>query len=170
LQRQIGAELAFGLEVLSSENQVMARYDNIERIWDIVETVGVGMLTTRFASGLRSRPVEPRLDRHAGVIRIVTDVRGLKDNEVEHASDVGFTVVSAADKAYLSFTGRAVVVRDRRLAAEIWHESDDVWRPGGADDPNVRVIVLTPSHAELWDGPASSAVAAFEIAKTKLTG
>ena len=34
---------------------------DIERIWDIVEKTGVGMLTTRFAGGLRSRPVEPRL-------------------------------------------------------------------------------------------------------------
>jgi hypothetical protein len=45
-----------------------------------------------------------------------------------------------------------------------------VWWPGGPDDPNVRVIVLTPSLAELWDGPSSSMVAAFEMAKAKLTG
>jgi hypothetical protein len=34
----------------------------------------------------------------------------------------------------------------------------------------VRVIVLTPSQAELWDGPASSAFTAFEMVKAKVTG
>jgi general stress protein 26 len=143
---------------------------DIERAWDIVETVGVGMLTTRFAGGLRSRPVEPRLDREHGVIRVVTDVRGLKDDEIEREPDIGLVVISAADKAYLSITGRATVGRDPAMAKKIWHKTDDLWWPDGPDDPNVRVIVIAPSRAELWDGPSSSMVAAFEIAKAKMTG
>jgi general stress protein 26 len=144
--------------------------NDIDRVWDIVEKVGVGMLTTRFAGGLRARPVEPRLDRAEGLIRIVTDVRGLKDDEIERMPDVGLVVISASDKAYLSITARAVVTRDRATAKKIWHKTDDMWWPGGPDDPNVRVIVLTPSLAELWDGPSSSIVAVFEMAKAKLTG
>ncbi len=31
-----------------------------DRVWDIIEKVGVCMLTTRFAGGLRARPVEAR--------------------------------------------------------------------------------------------------------------
>ena len=31
----------------------------------------------------------------------------------------------------------------------------------GPDDPNVCVLRVTPLTAELWDGPASKAVAAF---------
>jgi general stress protein 26 len=148
----------------------MAEQGDINRVWDIVEKAGVGMLTTRFSGGLRARPVEPRLDRQAGLIRIVTDVRGFKDDEIERSPDVGLVVISADDQAYLSITGRAVVTRDAGLARTIWHKSDDVWWPGGPDDPNVRVIVLTPSLAELWDGPASAMVAAFEMAKAKVTG
>jgi general stress protein 26 len=147
----------------------MSKQNDIARVWDIVEKAGVGMLTTRFSGGLRSRPVEPRLDRENGLIRIVTDVRGLKDDEIESSPDVGFVVIGAADKAYLSISGRAVVTRDAAAAKAIWHKTDDLWW-SGPDDPNVRVIVLTPSLAELWDGPSSSVVAAFEIAKAKVTG
>ena len=147
----------------------MATQDDIGRVWDIVEKVGVGMLTTRFGGGLRSRPVEPRLDRESGLIRIVTDVRGLKDDEIEQFPDVGLVVISPADKAYLSITGHAVVTRDPAAAKAIWHNGDDLWW-SGPDDPNVRVIVMTPSLAELWDGPSSSMVAAYEIAKAKVTG
>jgi len=147
----------------------MAEPGDIERIWDIVETVGVGMLTTRFAGGLRSRPVEPRLDREAGAIRIVTDVRGLKDDEIERSPDIGLVVVCAPEKAYLSITGTATVTHDPAMARKIWHKTDELWW-SGPDDPNIRVLVVTPSLAELWDGPSSSVVAAFEIVKAKVMG
>ena len=79
----------------------------IDRVWDIVEKAGVGMLTTRFGGGLRARPLEPRPDREAGMIRFVTDVRGRKDDEIEAQPDVCFIVIEPKDKAYLSITGRA---------------------------------------------------------------
>jgi general stress protein 26 len=142
---------------------------DIDRVWDIVEKIGVGMLTTQFAGGLRSRPVEPRLDRKARLIRVVTDVRGLKDDEIERTPDVGLVVISATDKAYLSMSGQAEVTSDRAMAKKIWHKTDDLWW-NGPDDPNVRIITIAPSFAELWDGPSSSVSATYEIAKAKVTG
>jgi general stress protein 26 len=97
-------------------------------------------------------------------------VRGLKDDEIKSEPEVNLAVIDAGDKAYLSIAGHAVVTRDPALAAQIWHRSDDVWWPGGPDDPNVRVIVLTPLLAELWDGPSSPMVAAYEMAKARITG
>jgi hypothetical protein len=40
----------------------------------------------------------------------------------------------------------------------------------GPDDPNVCVLLVRPLTAELWDGPASKAVAVFELVKARLTG
>src|ERR1700748_2443268 len=92
--------------------EIMTNQPDIQRMWDIVDEVGVGMLTTHFTGGLRARPIEPRLDRKQGVIRFITDARGLKDDEIESAPDVGLVVISVADKAYLSISGRAEVMRD----------------------------------------------------------
>ena len=142
----------------------------IDRVWDIIEKVGVCMLTTRFDGGLRARPVEARPDREAGRIFFVTDVRGAKDDEIEAHPDVCLTFIDPKDKAYLSITGRASVLRDPKKAAEVWRKTDDVWWPGGPDDQNVRVIRIEPSRAELWDGPKWKAIAMFEFAKAKLTG
>ena len=41
----------------------MSNKDNIVRVWDIIEKVGVCMLTTQFVGGLRARPLEARPDR-----------------------------------------------------------------------------------------------------------
>jgi len=147
----------------------MTTQDHIDRVWDIIERVGVCMLTTRFAEGLRARPLEARPDRAAGLVRFVTDLRSGKEHEIESARDVGLVFVDAAAKAYLSITAQAEVRRDHAEVAEIWKTTDGVWW-SGPDDPNVCVLVVRPVTAELWDGPASKAVAAFEFAKARLTG
>src|SRR4051812_26418334 len=53
--------------------------DNLDRVWNIIEKVGVAMLTTQFSGGLRARPLEARPERDAGLIWFVTDVRSGKD-------------------------------------------------------------------------------------------
>jgi len=143
---------------------------NRDRVWDILESSSVGMLTTCFEGGLRARPLDARPDRSAGVIFFVIDVRGLKDNEVKARSEVCFTVIDAEQRAYLSITGHATTLYDEALLRKVWKRSDDVWWPGGPQDENVRVLRLEPRTADLWDGPASSAVAAFEMSKARLTG
>ena len=140
-----------------------------DRVWEIIETVGIAMLTTSFPGGLRARPVEARPERDAGLIWFVTDLRSGKEHEIEAEHDVGLVFIDAKAKAYLSITARAEVRRDHAKAAEIWKRSDNMWWKG-PDDPNVCVLRVRPLTAELWDGPASAAVAAFEFVKARITG
>ena len=143
--------------------------DSHSRVWEIIAKVGICMLTTRFAGGLRARPLEMRPDCAAAVIYFLTDARAGKDDEIEAAHEVGLVLIDHADKAYLSITARAEVLNDPAKAGEIWKSTDGVWWTG-PDDPNLRVLRVTPSRAELWDGPASKAVAVVEFARARLTG
>ena len=148
----------------------MTKQNHIARAWDIIEKAPIGMLTTQFDGGLRSRPLEARADRDAGLIWFVTDVRGAKDDEIMADQDIGLVFINEDSRAYLSITGRASVTRDAAKAKEIWKKTDDIWLQGGPDDPNVRVLRVEPVTAELWDGPSSATGAAFEFAKARLTG
>jgi general stress protein 26 len=148
----------------------MSKNDNTDRVWDIVEKVGVCMLTTRFVDGLRARPVEARPDREAGLIFFVTDIHSAKEHEVEATPDVGLVFIDSNDKAYLSITGRACVMRDADKTKAAWRKTDEVWWPGGPNSPDVCLLQIEPFTAELWDGPASAVVTAFEFAKARLTG
>jgi len=142
--------------------------DPLARVWDIIDRVSVGMLTTRFAGGLRARPLEARPDREAGLIWFVIDVRGAKDDEIDAAPDVGLAFVDSS--VWLSISGCASIVRDVSKAAEIWKDTDNAWLPSGPDDPNMRLLRVEPSIAELWDGPSSTVATAWEFAKARLTG
>ena len=147
----------------------MAEQGHLNRVWDIIERVGIGMLTTSSESVLRARPLEARPDRNAGIIWFVTDLRSGKEREIEAEHDVGLVFIDTKANAYLSITARAAVRRDHAKAAEIWKSTDNMWW-NGPDDPNVCVLCVQPLTAELWDGPASKAVAAFQFAKAMLTG
>jgi general stress protein 26 len=148
----------------------MTRQENIERVWEIIEKVGVCMLTTQFAGGLRARPLEARPDRDAGLIFFVTDIHSAKEDEIEAAPEVGLVFIDPNDKAYLSITARARVVRDAEMTRKFWRNTDAVWWPGGPQDPDVCLLRIEPFTAELWDGPSRAAVTFFEFAKAKLTG
>jgi general stress protein 26 len=148
----------------------MSKKDNIDRVWDIIEKVGVCMLTTKFADGLRARPLEARPDRDAGLLYFVTDIHSAKEDEIEATPDVGLVFIDPGDKAYLSITGSACVVHDADKTKAAWRKSDEVWWPGGPKDSNVCLLQIEPFTAELWDGPASAVVTAFEFAKARLTG
>jgi general stress protein 26 len=147
----------------------MTKQDPLARVWDIIERVGVCMLTTRTAAGLRARPLQPRPDRANGLIWFVTDLHSGKEHEIERDCEVGLVFIDPNAKAYLSLTAGADVLRDHAKAAEIWKSTDNFWW-NGPDDANVCVLRVTPLTAELWDGPASKAVAIFEFAKARLTG
>jgi len=56
---------------------------HIDRDWEVIKNASICMMVTRFAGGLRARPLEARPDRAAEVIWFLTDVRGLKDAEIE---------------------------------------------------------------------------------------
>ncbi len=148
----------------------MSKTDPIDRVWDIIDKVGVCMLTTQFAGGLRARPLEARPDRDAGLIFFVTDIHSAKEDEIGAAPDVGVVFIDMDDKAYLSITGRASVVRDADRTRAAWRNTDKVWWPGGPTDPDVCLLRIEPVTAELWDGPASAVMTAFEFAKARLTG
>jgi general stress protein 26 len=142
---------------------------HLKRVWDIVERLGVAMLTTNSGDGFRARPVELRPDRAVGLIWIVTNLHSAKQHEIEAEHDVGLVCVDASDNVYLSITARADVLADHAKTAEVWRFTDRMWWKG-PNDPQVSLLRVTPKTAELWDGPASGAVAAFEFIKSQLTG
>ena len=109
----------------------MTEQDPLWRVWDLIEKVGVCMLTTQFTGGLRARPIEARVDRDAGHIVFVTDMHSAKHDEIDTAPNVGLVFIDPKDKAYLSITGRARVIRDVAKTEMVWRKTDEVWWPGG---------------------------------------
>jgi general stress protein 26 len=111
----------------------MSEQTSVHRIWDIIENVGVCMLTTQCAGRLRSRPIEVRPDRERHLIFAVTNAHSAKLDEIESTPDIGLVFIDAKANAYLSVTARACVTRDIAKMKEIWRTT----RRGGPTDPPI---------------------------------
>jgi general stress protein 26 len=149
-----------------------SKQNQIERVWELVEKIGVCMLTTQAADRLHARPVEARADvtdKAAGLIYVVTDVRSHKADEIAARPAVVLTFVDQSENAYLSITGRAKILHDAAKTRELWRKTDELWW-SGYDDPNVCLLQVEAMTAELWDGPASNAVFVWEFLKAKVSG
>jgi general stress protein 26 len=147
----------------------MAGNESLDRVWTLIERVGVCMLTSRGARGLRARPLEARPDRSSRLIWFVTDLRSIKEHEIGADNEIGLVFVDKTENAYLSISASAEAMRDREVAASIWRLTDNMWWDG-PDDPNAGLLRVTPRTAELWDGPSSKAVAVFEFLKSQIIG
>jgi general stress protein 26 len=113
--------------------------------------------------------VEARPDRASNRLLFMTD--DPKREEMERWPEVCLTFIDTAQKAYLSVSGTAQIVDDDvYLRAATWRKNDVVWWPEGPNDPDACVLVVELAIAELWDGPSSNAVAAYEFAKARATG
>jgi general stress protein 26 len=107
----------------------MTENDDFQRVWEIVERVGVSMLTTQ-PRGLRARPLQARPDRPSGLIWFVTDSRSSKEHEIHSDHEIGLVFIDSTENAYLSVTTYANVLRDHAIGASIWRATDNV--VGGA--------------------------------------
>jgi len=71
----------------------MSKQSSVDRIWDIIENVGVCMLATQRAGRLRARRMEPRPDRKHRLIFAVADSHSAKLDEIEATSDIGLIFI-----------------------------------------------------------------------------
>lgn len=122
--------------------------------WELMTKIGFAMLVTRDGEKLRARPMNARPDRDANVIFMLTDARHHKDEEIARDPNVNLSFADASAQKYVSVTGKAVVSNDRAKIKELFNVSAKAWWDS-AEDPNVRVLKITPDDAEYWDSPGT---------------
>ena len=140
------------------------------RVYDLVEKIGTCMLTSKAGDGLRARPMHALVDREAGTISFLTDARAHKDDEVAAEPQVCLAFAQTGSNDYVSVSGVAAVTDDRTAVKAHWNEMAKTWFPDGPEDPNIRILTVTPHAAELWNGTGNPLAVAFEVAKARMKG
>lgn len=140
------------------------------RVLDLVEDIGICMLTSKAGQTLRARPMQAIVDRTNGQIAFLTDARAHKDEEIAADPNVCLAFAKPGSNDYVSISGVAEVTADRSAIDANWTDMAKTWFPEGKDDPNIRILTVTPQAAELWDGTSNPLVFAFEVVKARIQG
>ncbi|WP_315758645.1 MULTISPECIES: pyridoxamine 5'-phosphate oxidase family protein [unclassified Bradyrhizobium] len=124
------------------------------RVWDLMKRIGFAMLVTRDGDRLRARPMSAYLARDENMIYFLTDARHHKDEEVARSPQVNLSFADVGSQKYVSLTGTAAISNDRGKIRELFSTPAKAWWDS-AEDPNIRLLKITPDDAEFWDSPGT---------------
>ncbi|MGJ5065430.1 pyridoxamine 5'-phosphate oxidase family protein [Bradyrhizobium oligotrophicum] len=139
-----------------------------DRVWDLMKKIGFAMLVTRDGDRLRARPMSAYLARDENMVYFLTDARRHKDEEIARSPQINLSFADAGAQKYVSLTGTAAVSNDRGKIRELFSTPAKAWWDS-AEDPNIRLLKITPDDAEFWDSPGT-VVSYVKMAAAAVTG
>ncbi|MBV9516645.1 MAG: pyridoxamine 5'-phosphate oxidase family protein [Hyphomicrobiales bacterium] len=139
-----------------------------KQAWELMEKIGICMLATNDGDAIRSRPMTPNLRRAAGRIEFLTDARRHPDPEIERGSAICLAFSDPGAQRFVSVSGRAQMSADRAEITALWSTPAKAWWDS-SDDPNIRVLIVTPHEAEFWEG-SGKLIRYVKMAAAAITG
>ena len=132
----------------------MSDKDGLARLKELIDGIRVGLLTTVNLDGtLHTRPIETLRCDGDGTLWFFTDPQSPKANELSHDLRVSLGYAEPSKNIYVAVAGRARILRDRALAADLWSFAQRAWYPQRLDDERLSVLRVTPERAEYWETP-----------------
>jgi general stress protein 26 len=142
-----------------------------EKLYDLIKDVKICMMTTVEPDGsLHSRPMYCMEADAAGDLWFFTKLQTPKVTEISKDGQVNLGYANPSKQDYVSVSGRAEIVRDRKKIDEKWSEPLKAWFPDGKDDPQIALLRVHPEKGEYWDSPSSTLIHLYGYAKAALTG
>lgn len=128
-----------------------------QRLKELIADFDAAMLITHSPDGaLRARPMAVADVDPNGDMWFATDRHSGKIDDI--GADAHVNVSMQKGGKFVSLSGRASQVEDRRKVQEIWRETMKVWFPGGKDDPNLVLLRVDASEGEFWDNSGLNAI------------
>ncbi len=147
------------------------RQDDLEKLGEMIRDIRVAMFTTLHEDGtLRSRPMAMQNDAFDGELWFFTGAHSPKMEEILRDSHVNVSFTDTDDNRFVSLSGRAELVRDRKKMEQLWNPWLKAWFPMGIDDPELSLVRVKVEGAEYWDAPSRGMVHLVGLAKAVMTG
>ncbi len=141
---------------------------DVDRAWDLMESMRFCMLSTWNGRELRSRPMGAFVRHDEDAIYFFTDARAHKDDEIRQYPQVNVAFADPGGQKYVAVSGTAQVSADRGKIRELWSIPARFWWDS-PDDPSIRLIKVTPHGAEYWDAPGN-VLSSLKVTFGLLTG
>jgi general stress protein 26 len=153
-----------------SENATTQREDGLESLRRHVNGIRFAMLTTLSEDGrLRSRPMTTQEIAEDGVIWFFAADDSEVVLEVQREASVNLAYAKPESGLYVSVSGRAELVKDDAKIRELWNLVVAAYFSKGQDDPNLALLRITATDAEVWASP-NKVTRLFNTLKAVVTG
>lgn len=141
----------------------------IEKLKSLIEKIRFCMMTTLNSAGeLHSRPMSFLEWSNDGTLLFFTSTASSALREAKIKPTVNLNFCEPSKNIYVSVLGETQILDDQKLKDRLFSPIMQNWFPAGPQDPNLRLLSITPIQAEYWDGLSGLALL-LSLAKSRLT-
>jgi general stress protein 26 len=122
------------------------------RAWELIDKIQFALFTTWNGDRQDQWPLTAMADRDAGRIEFLV---GQASGRYDHLAQFPAVTLGFADTGgakYVVVNGHAALSNDRARIKALWSPFAKAWWDS-ADDPDIRLLTITPERAEVWDSP-----------------
>jgi general stress protein 26 len=154
----------------TNHNAIEQRNEGFESLKRHINGIRFAMLTTLSDDGsLRSRPMTTQEIGDDGEIWFFTSDDSEVALEAQREPAVNLAYAKPDSGLYVSVSGNAELIKDAAKTKELWNPMVAAYFPKGQDDPNLALLKITATDAEVWDSP-NSVAKLFNSLKAVVTG
>jgi general stress protein 26 len=147
----------------------VSRTESIDKLRDLIKGIKVAMLTTAEDDGtLRSRPMVTQETEFNGDLWFFTIAPSPKVEDIQQHRQVNVSYMSR--DTYVSVSGAAQLIRDRKKIDVLWNPAYQAWFPKGKDDPELALLKVAVNQAEYWESPSGTVIKLAGFVKALATG
>jgi general stress protein 26 len=140
----------------------------VDRVWELMEKIDFCMFVTWDGEHQQSRPLSSRVKRDEHAIYFLVSEKSSKNWQLETYPAVNLSYADTGAMKFISLAGSAEISNDRAKIKELWSKFDKAWWDD-ENDPDIRLLTVSPETAELWDSP-NKAVAFTAMLASAVTG
>jgi general stress protein 26 len=150
----------------------MTGNNDLSKLRQMVKDIDFCMLTTLDEKGNpHSRPMSTNKEiEFDGDLWFFTYGNSHKVHEIDRLAKVNVSFADPDKQRWISMTGTADIVRDKRKMQQLWKPHLKAWFPNGLDEPDIALLKVNVESAEYWNNPSSTISQAISFASSIITG
>lgn len=155
---------------VSERKQRIMDSENLNKLIEIARQIRICMLTTLQSDGLlKSRPMYLTEINEDGILWFFNNEDGCSANEIKMNPMVNISFADLKEQKYLSISGHAEILHDRKMMEKMMGNVVKSWFPKGLDDESLSLLKIDILKAEYWESDSSRLSLLFNLAKDKIS-
>lgn len=145
--------------------------DHIPHLKEMIRDVEIAMLTTVAKDGtLHGRPMATNEIDADGSLWFFARRSAATAMESVSACRASVTYCDPTRNMYVTVSGSARLLNDRKKMSELWDPRLAAWFPKGIEDPEMRLLHVSMERAEYWDFPSGALAVLASFARKVARG
>jgi general stress protein 26 len=137
---------------MANEENQRTPAEYVDRAWELAKQIQFALFTTWDGSKQAQWPLTANVECDEEAIYFLVSNRDGKYDALDRFPAVTLGFADPGGPKYVVINGEAALSNDRAKIKQLWSPFAKAWWDS-ADDPDIKLLTVTPEHAELWDSP-----------------